>query len=252
MQINLQKSAQNLRISLEKRGIVKMPEMEMAALLDVSGSFDDEHRDGLTNDLLTRLIPWGMTFDPDKKADLFTFSSGERSAYLVGSVDEKNYINYIPNHVIDKVPGYNGGTHYSHVIRKALQHFGWIAGGEAPKSGGFFGKLFGGNKGASEASSGAPRRAILFFITDGEIQPEDKAATSTIVAQADNEGYEVFIIMIGASNQRVDFSFPDGLARNHRNVAFHTITDIKGFTRMSDDQINDFFLSDKLTAWLKK
>jgi hypothetical protein len=252
MQINLEKSAQNLRISLEKRGISKMPEMEMAGLLDVSGSFDDEHRSGVTNDLLTRLIPWGMTFDPDKKADLFTFSSGERSAYLVGSVDEKNYIDYIPKNVIEKVPGYNGGTHYSHVIRKALQHFGWIAGGEAPKSGGFFGKLFGGNKTSGEASSSAPRRAILFFITDGEIQREDKADTSAIVAQADREGYEVFIVMIGVSNQSVDFSFPETLARDHRNVAFHTIKDIKGFTRMTDDQVNDFFLSDKLTAWLKK
>ena len=252
MQINLEKSAQNLRISLEKRGIAKMPEMEMAGLLDVSGSFDDEHRDGVTNDLLTRLIPWGMTFDPDKKADLFTFSNGERSAYLVGSVDETNYINYIPNHVIEKVPGYNGGTHYSHVIRKALQHFGWIAGGEAPKSGGFLSKLFGGNKASGETNSGAPRRAILFFITDGAIQPEDKPSTSAIIAQADREGYEVFIVMIGVSNQTVDFSFPESLARSHRNVAFHTVKDIKGFTRLSDDQINDFFLTDKLTTWLKK
>lgn len=251
MHINLEKSAQNFRISLEKRGIVKMPEMEMGVLLDVSGSFDDEHRDGLTNDLLTRLVPWGMTFDPDKKVDLFTFSNGAHSAYLVGSVDERNYANYIPKHVIDKVPGYKGGTHYSHVIRKALQHFGWIAGGEKPKSGGFFGKLFGGKQ-KEETGSSEPRRAILFFITDGSIQKEDAAATSAVVAQADNEGYEVFIVMIGASNQQVDFSFPKTLDRNHRNVSFHTITDIKGFTRMSDDQINDFFLSDKLTAWLKK
>jgi hypothetical protein len=250
MQINLEKSAQNLRISLEKRGISKMPEMEMGVLLDVSGSFDDEHRGGLTNDLLTRLIPWGMTFDPDKKADLFTFSNGAGSAYLVGSVDERNYANFIPKHVIDKVPGYNGGTHYSHVIRKALQHFGWIAGGETAKSGGFLSKLFGGKK--EEAGSSEPRRAILFFITDGSIQPEDKASTSAIVAQADKEGHEVFIVMIGASNQQVDFSFPTTLERNHSNVSFHTITDIKGFTRMSDDQINDFFLSTKLTAWLKK
>jgi hypothetical protein len=250
MQINLEKSAQNFRISLEKRGIAKMPEMEMGVLLDVSGSFDDEHRDGLTNDLLTRLIPWGMTFDPDKKADLFTFSSGEHSAYLVGSVDERNYTNYIPNNVIGKVPGYNGGTHYSHVIRKALQHFGWIAGGDTAKSSGFLGKLFGGKK--AETGPSEARRAILFFITDGAIQTEDKTATSAIVQQADKQGYEVFIVMIGASNQQVDFSFPANLDRNHRNVAFHTITDIKGFTRMSDDQINDFFLSDKLTTWLKK
>ncbi|MNL88763.1 hypothetical protein D3C87_2186790 [compost metagenome] len=58
--------------------------------------------------------------------------------------------------------------------------------------------------------------------------------------------------MIGASNQRVDFSYAAGLDRNHRNVSFHEINDIKGFTRMSDDQINDFFLSAKLTAWLKQ
>lgn len=231
-----------------------MPESEVGVAMDVSGSFDDEHREGLTTDLTTRFVPWGLTFDPDRKIDMFTFSSGEASAYLVGSIDEHNYQNYIPRNVIEKVPGYNGGTHYSHVIRLALQHFGWLPSASAPaaKSGGFFGKLFGGKQEAPAAApqTSTPRRAILFFVTDG--QATDNSATSQVIADAERNNYEVFFIMIGASNQRVDFSFLAGLDRNHSNVSFHPITDIKGFTQMTDDQINEFFLTDKLTAWLKK
>jgi hypothetical protein len=100
--------------------------------------------------------------------------------------------------------------------------------------------------------SSEPRRAILFFITDGEIQSEDRAATAAIIKESSDANHEVFIVMIGASNQRVDFSFPQSLANSHKNVSFHTITDIKGFTQMTDEEINTFFLTDKLTSWLKK
>lgn len=243
MEINLKKSAENFRISLEKKGVAKMPEMEMAVIMDVSLSFEDEHKDGITDALLTRLVPWGMTFDPDKKVDLFTFSSGSHSAYLVGSVDEKNYENYIPRNVIKKVPGYNGGTNYHYVLDKAFKHFGW---GEVAPSGGFLRKLFGGNSAPAEEK----RRAILFFITDGEAS--DNEDTNNVVRRAETEGYEVFIVMIGVSNQDVNFSFLANLDKNHKNVSFHEIKKIRDFVAKSDEQINDFFLRDKLIAWLKR
>ncbi len=240
MNINLQKSAENFKISLEKKGVEKMPEMEMAVIMDVSGSFEDEHEDGITNNLLTRLVPWGMSFDPDKKVDLFTFSSGPSSAYLVGSVDEKNYVGYIPKNVIKKVPGYNGGTHYSYVLEKAFKHFGW--GAEEKK--GFLGKLFGGGEAIEK------RRAILFFVTDGEAS--DNTRAEAVIKKAETENYEVFVVFVGVSNQSVDFSFLNGLTRVHKNVSFHEIRDIRGFVDKGDSEINDFFLQDKLVKWLKR
>ena len=83
--LNLQKSSSTLKLSLQKSGIHSMPVLDMAMVLDVSGSFEDEHLDGTTTDLLTRLAPWGLTFDPDKKIDILTFSNGAASAHLVGA-----------------------------------------------------------------------------------------------------------------------------------------------------------------------
>ncbi|MFO1337901.1 MAG: hypothetical protein U1F53_06625 [Burkholderiaceae bacterium] len=58
LQLNLEKSKATLQLCLQKAGIVQPPAMDMGVLLDVSGSFEDEHQDGTTNRLLTRLVPW--------------------------------------------------------------------------------------------------------------------------------------------------------------------------------------------------
>lgn len=241
---DLSKSATNFRVSLEKKGVEKMPELEMAVIMDVSGSFDDEHRDGVTNDLLTRLIPWGMTFDPDKKVDLFTFASGQGAAHLVGSVDEKNYVGYIPKNVIGKVPGYNTGTDYAYVITRALAHFGWVPG--VKKAAGLLGGLFG----KKEQTQSEKRRAIVFFVTDGD--NNDTAATLSVMADADRNGHEVFFVFVGVSNQSVSFSTLKQIEATCGNASFVKITDIKGFVAKSDNEVNEFFLNSKLVSWLKK
>lgn len=47
LQLNLPKAQASLQLCLEKAGIVTPPVVEFAFTLDVSGSFEDEHRDGL-------------------------------------------------------------------------------------------------------------------------------------------------------------------------------------------------------------
>ncbi|MES2943527.1 MAG: hypothetical protein V4772_11725, partial [Pseudomonadota bacterium] len=76
LSLNLTKAEKSLKLCLQKSGLVEPPQVDLAFVLDVSGSFDDEHRAGVTDALLTRLVPWGMTFDPDRKLDVFSFSSG--------------------------------------------------------------------------------------------------------------------------------------------------------------------------------
>eukprot|EP01030_Chromulinospumella_sphaerica_P021594 gene21594-21544_t len=56
--LDLNKSQQALVLNLAKVGVTETPQVNVAFVMDVSGSFDDEHREGVTNDLLTRLIPW--------------------------------------------------------------------------------------------------------------------------------------------------------------------------------------------------
>ena len=114
--LNLEKSRAALKLSLEKKGVVTPPRMDVGFALDVSGSYEDEHRDGLTNDLLTRLVPWALTFDPDAKLDLATFSDGERGVVALPAVTAANYLGYVNRHVIDRVDGWCGGTDYRHVL----------------------------------------------------------------------------------------------------------------------------------------
>lgn len=248
--LNLKKSEQRLRLSLEKVGIVTPPIVELAFDLDVSGSFDDEHKDGTTNDLLTRLVPWGMLFDPDKKLDVFTFSGGSAHAWYVGDVTLDTYEDYISRNIIGKVPGYNGGTDYSYVIEKNLEHFGWkpVPVVEQRKKG-LFDRLLSGNK-ASVSTSVEKKRSLVIFVTDG--RNDDKIRTKEVLAESEKRGDGIYFLFLGVSSRQDTFDFICELGEEFGNVGFVAIRDIKAFVQRSDDEINQALLGDELIAWLKK
>ena len=54
--LNLDKSANALRLALDKAGVVANVKAETAAIIDVSGSFEHEHEEGTTSILLERLV----------------------------------------------------------------------------------------------------------------------------------------------------------------------------------------------------
>lgn len=246
--VDLKKSADTFRVSLAKKGVTKMPDLEVATALDVSGSFRDEHEDGLTNVFLTRIVPWGMTFDPDKKIDVFTFSDGVKNAYYVGAIEPGNYQDFVRKNIIDIVPGWRGGTDYAPVLKLILAHFGWIKlpSPVTPSKQGFFGWLFG-KKPTADAPV-VPKRSIVFFVTDGA--NDDPDAATAVIADAEKNGYETFFVFVGISNQKVSFTLLKNLAARHGNAIFRNIEDIAAFNDLSDEALNDFFLDDKLTAWL--
>ena len=139
LQLNLEKSKAALQLCLHKAGVTQPPVMDMGVLLDVSGSFEDEHQDGTTNRLLTRLIPWGLTFDPDGKLDVTTFSHGERHVHRVGSVTAANYADFVQRQVIGRVPGWNGGIEGGSACAGFVANVRRRAGvGEFPSSGAGF------------------------------------------------------------------------------------------------------------------
>ncbi len=241
--LNLQKSAPALKLSLEKKGILKMPVLDMGIIMDVSGSFNDEHMDGTTTDLLTRLAPWGLTFDPDKKIDVFTFSSGKASAHKVGSLTESNYQGYVRREIVGKVPGFNGGTDYSHVIERSLQEFGWMP-MEAQKVG-FFGKLMGKKEEVAQK-----KRSLITIITDGD--NNDHARTRQILKESESRKDEVYFMFLGVSNGGGRFNFLESVGDEFGNVGFREIADVRAFVNKSDEEINDFLLDDQeLVNWLK-
>ncbi|NTW13608.1 MAG: VWA domain-containing protein [Candidatus Moranbacteria bacterium] len=253
--LDLKKAEQTLVLDLQKAGITNIPSVDVAFDLDVSGSFDDEHKAGLTNDIVSRLIPWGLVFDPDKKIDMFTFSNGARNAYYVGEINEKNYLNYVWDNIIDKVPGYNGGTDYHYVLRKNLQHFGWLAPDVAavqPKSGGFFGKMFGGHAqpAAASVNTSVKRKSLVLFGTDGD--NSDKAETRQLLQEMEQRGDEMYVQFFAFSNQGGQFRFLQEIADEFSNTGLHICRNIPAFLKMSDEEINQILIQQELIDWLKK
>lgn len=70
----LEKATQSLSLELKKRDVDKIIPCQVKLAMDVSGSFEDEHGEGLTQNLLNRLVPFAMLFDKDGVIDSYTFS----------------------------------------------------------------------------------------------------------------------------------------------------------------------------------
>lgn len=244
LKLDLKKSAGAFKLSLQKAGIIKVPTLEVGVAMDVSGSFDDEHREGVTDSLLSRLVPWAMTFDPDQKLDVFTYSDGAHRVAYVGSVDASNHYEYVQRKIIGQVEGYNGGTDYSYVIEAMLKHFGWA--GDIIKKAGFFGGLMGKK---DEVIKGAKKRTLVIFITDGD--NNDKQRTMTVLRDSEARGDEVYFLFLGISNQGTEFPFLEKIGDAFGNTGFKKITDLSRFVQLSDDEINAELIDAELLAWLK-
>lgn len=247
LQLNLTKATTSLKLSLQKAGVVTPPALDVGFFMDVSGSFDDEHRDGVTDSLLTRLVPWGLAFDPDKKMDVFTFSNGAHSVHEVGSIDESNYFQFVQNRIIDRVPGYNGGTAYSHSIERSLKHFGWA--GDTVKKAGWLGGLMGKK---DEVIKGARKRSLVIIATDGDNnEPGDKERTMRVLRDSQNRGDQVYYLFLGVSNQGSTFPFLEKLGDAFNNTGFVNIKDLHSFVGMSDEDLNATLISNELIEWMK-
>jgi len=250
--LNLQKSQAALQLNLQKAGIITPPSVEMMFILDVSGSFETEHINGTTNDLITRLVPWGMTFDPDKKLDLLTFSNGPNSVQNVGPVTDANYKDFVKKNIINKVEGWNGGTDYSYALEESLKEFGWIGegiGGAAPaEKPGFFGKLFSKKETpAITAPTSQKRKSLVIFVTDGENSDRDR--TTKILQESENRHDGCYFLFIGVGHG--NFSYLKQAGDKFANTAFYEIKDLKKFISMSDEDLYGELMQEELMSWMK-
>lgn len=252
MKLDMTKSAAALVLSLSKLGIITPPKMELAFNLDVSGSFDDEHRGGLTQSLLTRLVPWGIVFDPDKKLDVFTFGGGESAAHYVGDITPDTTDDYIRKNIIQKVPGYGSSTDYYHVLRKNLLHFGYLQTTPQAKPAGLLGKLFGGKQAPQATTAAEKKRALVIHVTDGDNNSGDKVPTQRLLRESQENGDLIYYLFIGCSNQPSTFKYIADLGEEFNNVGLVTIKDIRQFCELPDDELNKLLIGTELVEWLKK
>lgn len=237
--LDLQKSRQSLCLNLQKSGITTPPKIDVAFALDVSGSFDDEHRSGVTNDLMTRLIPWASVFDPDQKMEVYTFSSGASGIHHAGDVNEKNYNRYIQSQIIG-CPGYGSGTDYAHVLAKILQDFGWMA-----EKQGLWGKLMG-----KPTQTLTQRPTLVFVVTDGE--NADKNATQALMKASSARQDGVYFHFMGVSNQNAVFPFIETLGQEFNNVGFTPVNHVRQWVQKDDEAINNALISKELIQWLQR
>jgi uncharacterized protein YegL len=240
LRLNLEKSKASLQLCLQKAGVARIPNLELAFILDVSGSFEDEHRQGITNDLLTRLVPWGLTFDPDHKLDVITFSNGGSSVHPVGAVNEHNYEGFVAREVIDKVPGWRGGTDYSYALEEAMRTFGWIA----PKQPGLLGRLMG-----RKAEVKERKRSLVIMVTDGD--NVDHARTMEVLGASQARHDEIYFLFLGISNQGSSFPFLNQIGDAFDNTGFVNIRNLRAFVQQTDEEVNQKLLTEELTTWLK-
>ena len=233
LSLSLEKSSAALALCLEKLQVNTI-QCDVALALDVSGSFHDEHTDGITTDLVSRLVPWALVFDPDKKMECYTFSHVDDYA---GEINESNYERFISDRVIGKVKGYGGTTKYSTAIERVLKE-------TAAKKAGFFGKLVG-------RKDTAERPLIVKFITDGANDAWDEGITHSLLKEAQSAGRKVYFNFICVGSSSREFQFVKQLADEFSNVGYHPITNLREFVSMSDDQINETLISDEMVEWMK-
>jgi hypothetical protein len=245
LKLDLNKAAQSLRLSLDKAGVAQDIQAELIFDIDVSGSFEHEHEEGTTSQLIERLIPYGMVLDPDGAMDVFTFSNDAHTVYHVGTVTPAEAEGYILREVVENVPGWKGGTTYSHVLERNLQHFGWLE-----PEGGFIAavsRFFG-----AETKPREQKRSIVIFVTDGENASEDEARTMRVLSNSESRGDNVYFLFIGACEHNVEFKFLKAIAKKYKNTGVVIVRDLEAFVEQSDEQISAQLLGPELIAWLKK
>ena len=227
MSLNLNLSKQNLQLTLEKKNIPSITNMNVEFAMDVSASFADEHRNGYTQQFLNRFVPFALLFDPDKKMGMYAFSS---SYEKLKDVSESNYQDYVSS-TIRTCSVYNCGTNYSEVIKEMIT--------PSKDKPGVFSSFF-----KSSETKVSPK--LCFFVTDGE--PFDTSKTLNVLKEL--EGSNTFIVLISISSKPI--SFLETMQRS-QNVTYMNFTpqELKQIQSVSDENLYDRLLDDELTTWLK-
>lgn len=251
LQLDLSKSAQTLRLSLDKQGVTSDVKAELVFNLDVSGSFEHEHEEGTTSVLVQRLVPYGMVLDPDGVIDVFTFSGGENSAHYVGTVTPDDAEGYVTRNIVGRVPGWAGGTDYSYVLEMNLKHFGWLDRNEQHGKGGSWWSRFWGTPEEPQVHRHAQKRSIVVHVSDGENDRADYSRTMRVLEDSEQRGDNVYFLMVGACEHDVDFRFMKDAAKRFKNTGFVEIRDLEAFVELSDEAMSAQLLNAELISWLK-
>jgi len=243
---DLQKKTEIFTFELAKRGIAKAPTMRVCAALDISGSMDDEIRDGSLQKAMDQLGAVGIKFDDNGEIDVWVFD--DRSSYI-GTWSPDDYKTFIRDHNIQS----RGGTAYSPFINDIVQKMYVTGCGTQTqvvkqKVGGFLG--FGGKtvetviQGEGTQASDDP--VLVMVITDGEPYNDDISRISKAIDAAARG--PTFFTFVGVSNQHSSFPTLEALNKKHDNVGVCYLNNFN----LKDEQVYEQLVTDKLVNFLKK
>lgn len=212
----------SIQLSLDKAGVVNVPELEVRLAVDESGSMQDEYQAGLVDAFIDRFIVAAMKFDDNGSLDMAFFNDRLRTAPAAVESDVGSYI-------ARKFPNRKwGGTNYAPIV----DHFETRV--AAPTKG-----LFGiGNK---QAAGTSKFRGYCATVTDGDNY--DKSDFESALAGTSGDTFFEFIA-IGTD------IYPDYLTRiasKYNHVGF---THIKAPKTISDQAFYDALINPKLVAWI--
>lgn len=234
-------------INLKKESGIGMAKAQVVLVLDRSGSMDHLYRNGTVQDVVERILPFGLAFDDDRSVDTYIFDSHYKK--INPPVTLQNLNGYVDNQINSKYPF--GGTVYSPVLTAIKEAYQTTPIGTVTeeKKGGIFGGLFGKKTTKVTSTTYTPMDLPVYviYITDGENSNHDNQRTEEVITEMAEQGF--FIQFIGIGNSRFDFleKLDDLTGRRVDNANFFKVNDIKG---MSDDALYKGLMKE-FPEWLK-
>lgn len=241
--IDLKKKVEAVTISLEKKGVTKVPALRVGAIYDVSGSMSGLYQRGAVQQAADQVLGVGMKFDDDGQVDSFIFD--HRAAY-VGTQTEEGFGTFVKDTILSRSDLW-GSTNYGGALQAAVDFFfgsgvrsrAWVPGKK-----GLFGMKKGGYEDKVFKSEGTDPVLILFF-TDGSPDGGDRSAQ--IISSAEKSGLPIYFNLIGVGGSR--FPVLEKLADDYDNCGY---VGLSGFT-MSDAQLYDALLgTEEFISFIKK
>lgn len=242
--LNLQKQTENLKLSLKKKNVViGDTKLRVGMALDISGSMQQNYRNGEVSDFVGKLLPFGCIFDDNSEIDSWAFNHDYQE---LPSATPSNYDDYVG--IGMKGLNINGGTNYAPVMSNILNfYFGYdeketVSYEKASGILGLFGKK---NKLVSkqvEAVTESSLPAIVFFVTDGECA--DYQHTEWVLAS--NEDKPVYWVGVGVGNSR--FTSLENFKNKFDNFDLITVESLS----LDDEDLYDKILSGGLKDFIEK
>lgn len=233
MAVDLSKRVKTAGVVLAKKGLTAPPIMRVAMALDISGSMDDEIRDGSVQNVMDQLQGVAGKFDDDGSIDIFKFD--DRAEY-VGLCEAADYGSFVKRQSIKA----RGGTAFSPFVKLITEHF------FPPQKSGGLGGLF------KKPTPVSDVPVLVLVITDGEPMSEgtyvDQQFARIAPALKEAGNHPIYWHFVGINNQGVEFKVLKELADALPNVGF---IKMNGFNK-SDEELYNEVLSEELIAWVKK